>query len=168
VADRVEPLTVSEERKCPERVASEGGWHFHTCGRKAVTERGFCRIHDPELREERRKKRGPTAFEREMSRIDAGRNELDAARSRIAALDESLAATKEALREAIADARRNAEERDAGVEIDRRLIAERDALRVEVQAWRIVDRLATGTDAYRSAYTEARRLRAQNEGGERG
>jgi hypothetical protein len=42
-----------------------------------------------------------------------------------------------------------------------------DALRAEVRAWRIVDRLATGTDAYRSAYTEARRLRAQNEGGEK-
>jgi hypothetical protein len=43
-----------------------------------------------------------------------------------------------------------------------------DALRAEVEAWRVVDRLATGTDAYRKAYDEARRLRAQNEGGERG
>jgi uncharacterized coiled-coil DUF342 family protein len=34
------------------------------------------------------------------------------AHSRIAALEESLAATQDALREAIADARRNAEERD--------------------------------------------------------
>jgi hypothetical protein len=37
----------------------------------------------------------------------------------------------------------------------------------EVEAWRVVDRLATRTDAYRKAYDEARRLRAQNEGGER-
>ena len=85
-----EPLSESEAQKCPERVADEGGWRFHICGRKAVTERGFCRVHDPEFREARRKKRGPTAFERETSRIEAGRNEFDAARERIANLTKRM------------------------------------------------------------------------------
>jgi hypothetical protein len=60
------------------------------------------------------------------------------------------------------------EERDEAKAQVKALSIDADQLLAEVEAWRIVDRLATGTDTYRKAYTEARRLRAQNEGGERG
>ncbi len=49
--------------KCKAKVYQSGMFTSTGCSNKAVTEAGFCRVHDPDCQEERRKKRGPTAEE---------------------------------------------------------------------------------------------------------
>jgi hypothetical protein len=85
---------------------------------------------------------------------------------RIAALEESLVATQEALREAIADARAIAEERD---EWKSASLNYADLL-AEVLAWRAMDDAGNGKADFVDLIPyarKARRLRAQNEGGEK-
>lgn len=56
--------TVSE--KCKETYIPEHrSWGSHPCNAKAVTEKGYCRTHDPEEAKKRAEKRGPTRMERE-------------------------------------------------------------------------------------------------------
>lgn len=50
---------------CKARVASRGSWTRHDCRKPAVTAAGYCRTHDPELREQRAARRGPSKFERQ-------------------------------------------------------------------------------------------------------
>lgn len=54
------------EGKCKERVFSGARWDVagHPCDYKAVTDAGFCRIHDPKLKAARDKARGPSPSER--------------------------------------------------------------------------------------------------------
>lgn len=49
--------------------------HGHRCTRAAVTEAGYCRQHDPELRADREARRPPTKYEQMREVADA----LDAA-----------------------------------------------------------------------------------------
>ena len=80
------------------------------------------------------------------------------AQQRIAALEESLAATQEALRDAIADAHSNADERDAA-------IARAEAAERERDTWRLMDDYHINDDPglARSYLQDARRLRAESE-----
>lgn len=53
--------------KCREMVSSSNAWRMSSCMNKAVTEAGYCRVHDPELRRLREAKRTPSKYERQMA-----------------------------------------------------------------------------------------------------
>jgi hypothetical protein len=121
--------------------------------------------------EQVRKMRGCIGFDFPVEAIHDLFATLGAARARIAVLEESLAATQEALREAVADARRNAEERDALEALAHREMthaqeASHDyfALRDECEAWRAYQDSAhlTLTKRY-PLLRSANDLRNQNE-----
>jgi hypothetical protein len=49
--------------RCRKLVANGGGSaRFHQCLNDAVTKAGYCRVHDPELREQRRAKQTKCAY----------------------------------------------------------------------------------------------------------
>lgn len=55
---------MSDDR-CKQNVYSDSiGWRSRRCESKAVTHAGYCRLHDPDLRAEREKKRPPVKWER--------------------------------------------------------------------------------------------------------
>lgn len=55
------------DNKCKREINDGPGWRWHQCDNAAVTEAGFCRVHDPDLQAERAKKRGPSKFERALA-----------------------------------------------------------------------------------------------------
>ena len=52
---------------CQADVYGESAWSPHRCTRKAVTAAGYCKQHDPELKRQQKKKRGPTRGEQGMA-----------------------------------------------------------------------------------------------------
>lgn len=79
------------DQRCPAQIADHSGFHWYACGKKASTSDGYCRTHDPKLREERRKARGPTAWEREMAAKKAERERIEGIEADNAALRARLA-----------------------------------------------------------------------------
>lgn len=83
---------MADYKTCPKSVSDHTGFRFFPCGNKAVTIAGFCRVHDPDLREERRRKRGPTQWERDMQMLKARREREEAMETRLARLEPLVAA----------------------------------------------------------------------------
>jgi len=80
-----------DKKRCKYDVADAGGWRFHQCMNKAVTAAGYCRVHDPDEKTKRAKKRGPTQLEREW-------DQAKKRRERQAAIEERLSDSTELLK----------------------------------------------------------------------
>lgn len=74
-------MTTESKPMCKARICRSQAWRSVECGRPAVTDAGFCRIHDPELKNERAKKRQPTKWEREAAAWKAMDKAIDEVRA---------------------------------------------------------------------------------------
>ena len=68
---------------CIHRVPDHTGFHTYACNNP--TKHGeYCGVHSPERQAERKKKRGPTQYDRERARSKATQDVVDAARASLA------------------------------------------------------------------------------------
>ncbi len=56
-----------EKEKCKTMVSDPGGWHFYRCSRNAKYGE-YCGTHSPEKIAERKEKRGPNQYQKEVAR----------------------------------------------------------------------------------------------------
>ena len=88
---------MTNEKRCNDYVSGDGLFYLRPCGRRALPGKDKCGIHDLESRQQRRAKRGPTKFERELAAAEQKRAEVERLRAEVERLGAENAALRAAL-----------------------------------------------------------------------